>query len=501
MVDGHCYDYQAGVLLRTRPADVSFWFNSQAHNNQLKRLNILMRLLLLFAAVLVTGFANASDLVTLHLIDAPLALACLVIFTVAYLAVILEEKLHLRKSKPMLLASGIIWVLIAILVEQTGGDKHGIEQAVMYDLEEYAALLLFLLVAMTYVNALEERGVFQALRAWLVQQGFSFRALFWVTGVLAFFISPFADNLTTALVMGAVIVSVGQNRTDFVVPSMVNVVVAANAGGVFSPFGDITTLMVWQAGKVEFFEFFHLFLPSLTNWLVPALLMTPFIPKAFPEPVAGRVCMNRGAVTMCCLFLVTIGLAVAFEQLFGLPPFLGMVTGLSLLMFYTWIFRLRTGGYKERREVYARKFGELDTFAKIAHAEWDTLFFFFGVMFAVGGLSYLGYLQLMSATMYGDVGPFVTNILAGLASAVIDNIPVMFAILDMSPEMNHFQWLLITLTAGVGGSLLSVGSAAGVALMGQSRGVYTFMAHLRWSWAVAVGYFASVYVHWLVNGG
>ncbi|MCL6272119.1 sodium:proton antiporter NhaD [Sansalvadorimonas sp. 2012CJ34-2] len=459
-----------------------------------------MRYILLLLAALMSGLVNASDVASLGLTSAPLSIACIAVFVVAYTAVIFEEKLHLRKSKPMLLSAGIIWVLIAILVENSGGDRHSIEQAVMFDLEEYAALLLFLLVAMTYVKALEERGVFQALRAWLVLQGFSFRALFWVTGALAFCISPIADNLTTALVMGAVIVAVGQKRKDFVVPAMVNVVVAANAGGAFSPFGDITTLMVWQADKIQFFDFFSLFLPSLVNWIVPAVLMTPFIPNAHPEPVSGHVRMSQGAIAMCGLFLITIALAVTFEQMFALPPFLGMMTGLSLLMFYTWIFRLRTGGYSEHQEVYVRKYGELDTFAKIAHAEWDTLFFFFGVMFAVGGLSYLGYLQLMSATMYGDVGPFITNVLVGIASAIIDNIPVMFAILDMSPEMSHFHWLLVTLTAGVGGSLLSVGSAAGVALMGQSRGTYTFMAHLRWSWAVAFGYFASIGVHMLVNG-
>ena len=449
------------------------------------------------------GIALASGAHT-ELANHSIAIACLAVFTMAYLAVIFEEKLHLRKSKPMLLASGIIWVLISVLANQEGLPKESIELAVMHDLEEYAALLLFLLVAMTYVNVLEERGVFQALRVWLVRQGLGYRALFWVTGILAFFISPIADNLTTALVMGAVIMSVGKDAPRFAVPALINVVVAANAGGAFSPFGDITTLMVWQAGKVDFFEFFALFLPSVVNFVVPALLMTPFIPDEHPEAITGKVRLKKGALGMCLLFLLTIGLAVTFEQAFHLPPFLGMVTGLSLLMMYTWLLKLRTGGYianrPERQKAYTRKYGHLDTFEKIAHAEWDTLFFFFGVIFAVGGLSYLGYLELLSLKMYGDFGPFFTNVAAGLMSAVIDNIPVMFAILDMSPEMDTFQWLLITLTAGVGGSLLSVGSAAGVALMGVSKGRYTFMSHMRWSWAVLIGYIASIATHWLVNG-
>lgn len=451
--------------------------------------------------LLCTSPTLAADFAPIPLVDNTLAYVCLAVFVIAYAAVVLEEKLHLRKSKPMLLASGVIWVLISILVSSKGLPSETVKAAVMYDLEEYAALLLFLLVAMTYVNALDERGVFIVLRAYLVGKGYTYRQLFWVTGIIAFFLSPIADNLTTALVMGAVIMTIGREAKQFTVPALVNVVVAANAGGAFSPFGDITTLMVWQAGKVEFFVFFNLFLPAVVNYLVPALLMSFSIPNARPKPIVTSFRTKKGATGMSLLFLLTIGLAVSFEQVFHLPPFLGMITGLSLLMLYTYYLKLTTGGYVlEHRKAHERKYGRLNTFEKVSHAEWDTLFFFFGVMFTVGGLGYLGYLNLLSVSMYGEYGPFITNIAAGLMSAVIDNIPVMFAILDMSPQMDQFQWLLITLTAGVGGSLLSVGSAAGVALMGVSKGQYTFMAHLKWSWAVMLGYVASIAVHCLVNG-
>jgi Na+/H+ antiporter NhaD/arsenite permease-like protein len=117
----------------------------------------------------------------------------------------------------------------------------------------------------------------------------------------------------------------------------------------------------------------------------------------------------------------------------------------------------------------------------------------------VGALGALGYLALVSSASYATLGATQANVLVGLASAVIDNIPIMFAVLTMDPQMSHGQWLLVTMTAGVGGSLLSIGSAAGVALMGQARGVYTFFAHLKWIWAVALGYAASIWVHFLVN--
>jgi Na+/H+ antiporter NhaD/arsenite permease-like protein len=123
------------------------------------------------------------------------------------------------------------------------------------------------------------------------------------------------------------------------------------------------------------------------------------------------------------------------------------------------------------------------------------------VVLCVGGLGQFGYLSLLSQTMYLNLGATTANTLVGVLSAVIDNIPVMFAVLTMDPQMSHGQWLLVTLTAGVGGSLLSVGSAAGVALMGQAHGIYTFGSHLRWMPVIALGYAASIYVHLLLNAG
>jgi Na+/H+ antiporter NhaD/arsenite permease-like protein len=143
-----------------------------------------------------------------------------------------------------------------------------------------------------------------------------------------------------------------------------------------------------------------------------------------------------------------------------------------------------------------------DVFGILARVEWDTLMFFYGVILCVGALGAFGYLSALSRGLYGagGVGPTAANTLVGVLSAVVDNIPIMFAVLSMNPAMSVNQWLLVTLTAGVGGSLLSIGSAAGVALMGQARGSYTFMSHLRWTWAVALGYAAAIGTHLLVNG-
>lgn len=434
------------------------------------------------------------------LIDHPVGYAALILFVLAYLVVVAEEFTHLRKSKPVVLAAGLIWALIAWVYAQNG-DVHSVEQAVRHTLLDFGELMLFLLVAMTYINATEERRVFEALRAWLTRRGFSFRQLFWITGGLAFFISPVADNLTTALIMCAVVLAVGAGNTRFVSMACINIVVAANAGGAFTPFGDITTLMVWQKGVVDFVTFFHLFVPAVVNFLVPAALMHFAVPRERPQAIDSAVAMKRGARRIIGLFLLTIATAVAFHHFLHLPPVLGMMTGLAYLQIFGYYLKV-THERGMHREKTAENLGApvpFDVFSHIAHAEWDTLFFFYGVVMCVGALGFIGYLGMASNYLYVDLGPSIANISIGVLSAVIDNIPMMFAVLSMNPEMSIGQWLLITLTTGVGGSLLSIGSAAGVALMGQARGQYTFFSHLKWTPAIALGYAASVAVHFWIN--
>ena len=419
---------------------------------------------------------------------------CIVIFIVSYIAVLSEEYIHMRKSKPVMLGAGLIWIIIGIIAPSYGVTHDQLHTAIFHGLDEYGSLLLFLLAAMTYISTMEDRNVFEVLRAKLVQSGFTLRQLFWATGVLAFFLSPIADNLTTALVMGAVVMAVGKNDTKFVGIACVNIVCAANAGGAFSPFGDITTLMVWQADKVEFFEFFALFVPAVVNFIIPAFIMSFFVSTDKPEPLRDDVKLKRGAKTIIALGLCTIAMAVGLEQTLGLPPFVGMMTGLSFLMIFAWVIR------NSKRHNSTDDDQGFDILNNVALAEWDTLLFFFGVIFSVGGLGFLGYLELMSAGLYDGLGASVTNISLGVISAIVDNIPVMFAVLTMDPEMPHFQWLMITLTTGVGGSLLSIGSAAGVALMGTARGQYTFVSHLKWTPILALGYAAAIVTHFVVNG-
>ena len=414
----------------------------------------------------------------------------LITFIIAYAVVMVEEFSHLRKSKPVILSAAIIWAIIAFHFSSNKDYAIEIEHALEHNILEFAELFLFLLVAMTYINSLEERKVFDVVRYQLTSRGFSFRQLFIFTGIITFFLSPIADNLTTALVMCSVLMACGKGNAKFISIGCINIVVAANAGGAYSPFGDITTLMVWQAGIVEFFTFFKIFFPSVINYVIPAAIMYFFIPKEKPEVSTEKVYMKRGGRVIIFLGLFTIFSAVNFHNILHLPPMLGMMFGMGLLGLYSFYLQIT-----HDPSVEDQKF---DFFKKVARAEWDTLLFFFGVILSVGGLGFIGYLSLVSEFLYVDLGPTLANSIVGILSAIVDNIPVMFAVITMRPEMSTDQWLLVTLTTGVGGSLLSIGSAAGVALMGQARGYYTFFGHLKWTPVIFLGYVASIYLHVLM---
>jgi len=447
------------------------------------------------------GRAEQTEL-TLNLTDHWVGLIALLLFVLAYTFVIIEEFTHLRKSKPVMLAAGLIWAIIAYQYA-AASIPQATEDAVRHFLTEFAELFLFLLTAMTYVNAMSERRIFSALRSWLVSRQLGYRKLFWITGSFAFFLSPVIDNLTTALVMCAVLLAVGKDSPKFVSIGCINIVVAANAGGAFSPFGDITTLMVWQSGLVNFHVFFALFVPSVVNYLVPAAVMSLAVPKDSPQVDGEEIAMKRGARPIMFLFGCTIGTAVAFHNFLHLPPFLGMMTGLAYLQFYGYYLRRThdSANHAAQKHGHPGEVSAFDGFREVARAEWDTLLFFFGVIMCVGGLGFIGYLDQLSQFAYTELGATTANVLVGIASAIVDNIPVMVAVLQMNPEMDMAQWLLVTLTAGVGGSLLSIGSAAGVALMGQARGQYTFFSHLKWTPAITAGFALSIWVHLLINKG
>ncbi|WP_299182559.1 sodium:proton antiporter NhaD [uncultured Neptuniibacter sp.] len=475
----------------------------------------LLGLSLICFSPAIFAFTGGDSLLLIDLTQSIFGILALIVFIVGYCFVLGEEAIHLRKSKPMMVAAGFIWLLTGIAYALSG-DNLTAGLAVRQYILEYAELFLFLLAAMTFITTMEERLVFAAIRSWLVVQRFSLRKIYWITGALAFTISPIADNLSTALLMGAVLMAVGNHYHKFITVGCINIVIAANSGGAFSPFGDITTLMVWQKGLVHFADFLHLFPSALITWLIPAAIMSTVIESAPPSGETERLHMKKGAATIIFIFLFTITLSILAHTILNLPPVLGMMTGLGILKLFGFYISKHepivheqghiTHHHAENMQTHQHAKGDhsdvirrFNIFKVVERSSWDTLMFFYGVVLCVGGLATLGYLALLSEWMYTGLGATTSNILVGFASALVDNIPVMFAVLSMEPEMDLSQWLLVTLAAGVGGSILSIGSAAGIALMGQAQGVYTFASHLKWSWAIILGYLCGILTHMLLH--
>ncbi len=439
----------------------------------------VLGVLLFFAASL---FAEGGE----HLTTTFVGVFSLVVFIVGYYVIAAEEKYHINKAIPALFIGTFIFMMIGVYYWVNGMDREPLALEVDHLILEIAEIFFFLMVAMTYIETLIERNVFNALKYNLTSKGYSYKKLFWITGLLAFFISPVADNLTTALILSTVLITIEKEKRDFLVPSAINIVVAANAGGAWSPFGDITTLMSWTAEKAGFIDFFYLFPAAIIGWVVTAWLLSLFVPKGEPHFDASKEKKEEiypgGRVTMV-LGVITIVSAVLSHQLLHLPAMWGMMFGLSLLKLYS--YRLK------------RKYNtDVNIFHSISKIEHDTLLFFVGILAAVGGLHFLGFLDL-AAKLYTIVGPDAVNIGVGFLSAIVDNVPVMSAVLKSNPNMGMDQWLLVTMTAGIGGSLISFGSAAGVGVMGKLRGIYTFGAHLKYAWTILVGYILSIVVWYI----
>jgi Na+/H+ antiporter NhaD/arsenite permease-like protein len=442
-----------------------------------------MKKLLVLLALVTGAWASGGE----SLIYTWVGVASLVIFIVGYYIIATEEKYSINKAKPALFIGTFIFMLIGAYYSMHNMDTKPLEHAVESLILEIAEIYFFLLVAMTYIETLIDRNVFNALKYKLVSKGYSYKKLFWLTGVLAFFISPIADNLTTALILSTVLITIEKTNKEFLIPGAINIVVAANAGGAWSPFGDITTLMAWTAEKGGFFDFFYLFTPSVTGWLVTGLLLSLFVPDGKPHFDAENEVREKvfhGGKMVMVLGVLTIASAVLSHQVLHLPAMWGMIFGLSLLKLYA--FQLK--------KIHGTHVNIFESISKIEH---DTLLFFFGILAAVGGLHFLGFLDV-AAKLYDTAGPTAVNIGVGFLSAIVDNVPVMSAVLKSNPTMGMDQWLLVTLTAGIGGSLISFGSAAGVGVMGKLRGIYTFSAHMKYSWTILVGYVLSLMV-WYVQ--
>jgi len=414
------------------------------------------------------------------------------IVTLGYYFVIFEEHYGLKKSIPMILSATVLWIFIGssqIL------SKEELESIFSHEFLEFCKIFFFITVAISYVFALEEFGFFQILHKSFAQRSLSSRRLFWMTGLATFCLSPFLDNLTASLLMGQIFLSFAPNEAKLIRFSFLNIVLAANAGGVFSPFGDLTSLMIWQAGLVPTSAFQCLMLPSIVSYLVPAFVLSlQFENRELPR-IDFKKTETSGSGVIAVLFFITILFTLLSQYCFGLPPVFGMLSGLGFLALYEHVHHRSTPS---------------TLFSRLKRMDWDILLFFYGIILSIEGLKALGVLDILSHWLYTSLPTFlgftdilwmasIGHIMMGMVSAIIDNIPIMAAVLKMPLVLSLGSWLLLTLTTGIGGSLLSIGSAAGIALMGLSRNHYTFQSHLKWTPLILLGYVLGIASHFWLN--
>jgi Na+/H+ antiporter NhaD/arsenite permease-like protein len=423
-----------------------------------------------------------------------LSISIPLIFIICYILIILEEKIKIKKSTISIFFATIMWIIITYLTQQS--ENSSLINSKIYEiLHKYCELLIFLLITITYINVIKKTDIINNIKNKIAKNNISYKKIYWTTGFLAFFISPIADNLTTALFTSSILISMESKDAKFLNLATINIVIASNAGGVFSPFGDITTLMIWQNNLVNTKSFLYTFLPSVINFIIPAIIINTQIEnKILIIENKKTQIKNKNNIIIPLLFIITIIMTTTIQIYLKIPAIIGMLLGFSLLEIFE-----KINNFKNKKK--------LNIHEEIKHIDWDTLLFFIGIMLCIGALSIIGVLEKISIYIYKDmlentnieIKYIIANTIIGLLSAIIDNIPITYALIEMNPNMPEKQWLILTLAVGTGGSILSIGSAAGIALMGTMNGKYTFMSHLKWSWSILLGYIISILTQILIN--
>jgi len=381
----------------------------------------------------------------------------LVIFLNAIIAIAFEHSLGVNKSWIALFTGTVMWMVAAI-----GADPHELHQALRGGSAEIFELIVFLIGAMTIVEMMAHFRFFTWIESKLFAMDISNYKLFWILGGITFICSSLLDNLTTTLVMlqvGRRLYLKDENFNTFTI----NTIIAANAGGAMSPVGDVTTIMMWLEGKFTAWEVMAFgILPAVAAWAIPQYILTRQIVR---EDRQGRTMEEVPPLqwTIISLGLMTFGFAI-LVNLLDLPPFFGILFGLGVSAILI-DFRLKQGKLKKRTNKIVNVIRTIDM---------ATIIFFIGILLAVNALHYTGVLEKIAHLIFG-ANPGSDNYtiifghsLLGMVSAVFDNVPLTAAVIDMLPEGIHFQyWVLLAITAGTGGSMLVIGSAAGVAAMGQ----------------------------------
>ena len=411
------------------------------------------------------------------------------VFVLTYAAITLEHQLKLNKSAPALLGAGVLWSLYALHL----GDNQALTQHLNESLVGTAQIIFFLMGAMTIVEVIDAHNGFEVITRRIRTQRLS--TLMWLVGTVTFFLSAVLDNLTTAIVMVSLMKKLLQEREDRLFFAGI-IVIAANAGGAWSPIGDVTTTMLWIGGQVTALGIMKmLFLPSVVAALIP-LSITAWLlrGRAVNAPAQRTDAVSKSAAFEGQL-MFTLGLGIlllvpVFKTTTGLPPFMGVLLGLGVL----WL----VGDLLHKSKVEEDK-AHLTLAHAMSRIDLSSLTFFIGILLSVAVLEHTHILSDLAQWLNDKVGRLdLIVLLIGFASAVVDNVPLvaasmgMYSMTDYPPD--SFIWEFIAFCAGTGGSMLIIGSAAGVAAMGLEKiNFFWYLKHI--SGLALAGYLAGALVY------
>ena len=417
--------------------------------------------------------------------------ALVVIFVLAYAAIALEHPLKVNKSASALLAAGTLWTIYAL----NGGDIHLIVENLKESVSSTAQIVFFLIGAMTIVEVVDAHNGFYAITSRIKTTKLS--SLLWMVGFVTFFLSAILDNLTTTIVMISLMKKLLDRHDDRLFFAGM-IVIAANAGGAFSPIGDVTTTMLWIGGQITTLAIIKgVFLPSIVCLVIP-LLITSYVlrgrevvPPTFVERRAGFETTPFEQNFMFCMGMGTLIAVPIFKSITHLPPFMGILFGLGFL----WL----VGEIIHRKKEDDEFKEHLSLVHALSRIDMSCIVFFIGILLAVATLEHTHILSSLAAWLTATVGrEDIIVTLIGLASAVVDNVPLVAASMGMYPMSTYpqdsFLWEFMAYCAGTGGSILIIGSAAGVAAMGLEK-IHFFWYARKIGLLAAVGYFAGIAVY------
>lgn len=416
-----------------------------------------------------------------------LSILLLAVFLITIVAIAFEHSLGINKSWIALFSGTSMWMIVAFVA-----SKDEIHEALKDGSAEIFGLIIFLIGAMTVVEMMAHFRFFTWLEHKMSELNISNTRLFWILGAITFLSSSVLDNLTTTLVM----IQVGRKlylRNENFNIFAINTIIAANAGGAMSPVGDVTTIMIWLAEKFTAWQVLYIgLLPSLAAWVVPQYLLTRQIVK---EERAGKRAEKVPPLqwNIIALGFMTFGFAV-LVNLLSLPPFFGILFGLGTAAIVI-DYRLKLGKLKKdsNKIVYV-----------IKTIDMSTIIFFIGILLAVHALSFHGILDQFAQLIFGENPGSDPSVLIfghsflGMISSIFDNVPLTAAVIDMLPGQVHYQyWVLLAITAGTGGSMLVIGSASGVAAMGQVPQLTVSYYFKKGSLPALLGYGCAIAVWYL----